>query len=959
MRFIGNQRAIVFTAILAVFLVAWSGANWRGQAQNTHLPQPVRYINDFGEVIEASTKTRLETILINLKERTGIEFFIATIKSAGAEDIYDYSLRIANEWNVGPKSSRKALVLVIAIDSGKSFTQLSGGVQTDLPDGLIGQMDRRMHPKIESAGYGPGLLIGIETFVNILGERNNFTFESLEQKPAENLIAQTRPRVIESPAPSSTETPSPQPSETPVAQPTPSATPAAPSVETPTPTPTAQPSETPPAATPAPRASPLPSESPTAQPSETPAAMASPSPALEHVLANTELLETKTSTPLAGPTRSPNPNRRTANPATVPANPEDELEQVELTLTLPVGRRIDALKTFIAAHPKSVAVARAYELMVAAHATFGDQKLQAGDVSGGLEQFHLAFSEAPPDLPDRLFTEVLARIPLNLFVRGQRDAAVDAAHQAEALAKLNPKRLVAVVQFYLAIEDVVEAGRIAELATQAAPDSPGAHYALGAARHIALRLDDAESEYARALALDPKLLAAKGALADLKRSASKFEEALALYREVLQTDPKNNSAHAGLVLSLLEAGKKDEADQELNSALQDRDQQQNLPLLVGAAYWFLAHNNSERGVELAQRAVAIEPRYTWAQIARARAMVAIRKPLEAERSLRFVRQFARFPTLDYELATVLASLGLYDEAVVELARSFSLKDGQIETKLAGRNTARAASFTELLAPERRAAIFQSAPADTGANAKMLKGLLAFTAALDSPEGRAPKEDDVLAAAQDFIAGDDGLRTYRQLYVAGKLLKKGIALQSVVELMDKASTGVEAALSVPMASIASQAEELGDVRARALAQGGTPDMPELPRAVVSALLRGRIEDTAGVALFNLDQSSEAVARLRRAVSVLPQGTPLWRMSLWHLGSALEANGKSDQALLYYIKSYLAGVPDAARRSVIENVYKKVNGTLDGLDDKIGPVAVTTTAAPAATPAATPGATPSPR
>ncbi len=980
MKFIGNQRAIFFTAILAAFLLLWSGANWGGQAQNTKLPQPRGYVNDFAEVIDAATKQRLETVLANLKERTGIEFFVATVKSAGAEEIYDYSLRVADEWNVGPKSSRKALLLVIAIDSGKSFTQLSGGVQTDLPDGLTGQMDRRMRPKIESAGYSQGLVTGIETFVNILGERNNFTFESLDQKPAENLIAQTRPRVVESPAPTPTETtsplpsdtPSPQPaamptqtpapSETPVTQPTPSASPAAAVVETPQPspaaTPTAQPSETPSAATPTPNATPPPTESPAvpvatpeSQPSETPVAMASPSPATQ-TLADNPPLETKTPTPVSGPTRSPNPNRRTANPATVPANPEDDLEQVELTLTLPVDKRIDALKTFIATHPKSVAVPRANELIVAAHATLGDQKLQAGDVSGGLEQFHLAFSEAPADVPDRLFTEVLARIPLNLFVRGQRDAAVDAAHQAEALAKLNPKRLVAVVQFYLAIEDVGEASRIAELAIQAAPDSAGSHYALGAARHIALRLDEAESEYARALALDPKLLAAKGALADLKRSAGKFEEALALYRELLQTDPKNNSARAGLVLSLLEAGKSDEAETALTSALQDKDQARNLPLLVGAAYWFLAHNNAERGLELAQRAVAIEPRYTWAQIARARAMTANRKPLDAERSLRFVRQFARFPTLDYELATVLASLGLYDEAVVELARSFSLKDGQIETKLAGRNAARAASFTELLAPERRAAIFQSTPADSDWNAKMMKGLLAFTLAMESPEGRSPKEDDVLAFAQNFIAGDDGMRTYRQLYVAGKLLKKGIALQSVVELMDKATTGVEAALSVPAATIAAQAEELGDVRARALAQGGTPDIPDAPRSALSGLLRGRIEDTAGVALFNLDQSGEAAARLRLAVSVLPPGTPLWRSAVWHLGSALEANGKNDQALLYYIKSYVAGAPDAARRSVIENVYKKVNGTLDGLDEKIGPVAVTTTATPAPSPSPTP-------
>src|SRR5438132_10533352 len=67
-------------------------------------------------------------------------------------------------------------------------------------------------------------------------------------------------------------------------------------------------------------------------------------------------------------------------------------------------------------------------------------------------------------------------------------------------------------------------------------------------------------------------------------------------------------------------------------------------------------------------------------------------------------------------------------------------------------------------------------------------------------------------------------------------------------------------------------------------------------------------------------------------------------MWHLGSALEANGKNDQALLYYIKSYVTGPPDPARRSVIENVYKKVNGTLEGLDDKIGPSFATGTATP---------------
>ena len=71
---------------------------------------------------------------------------------------------------------------------------------------------------------------------------------------------------------------------------------------------------------------------------------------------------------------------------------------------------------------------------------------------------------------------------------------MQAARQAEALAQLNARRLVALTQFYVTIEDANEANRLAELAVQTASESAVSHQVLGAARHIALRLDDAEKE---------------------------------------------------------------------------------------------------------------------------------------------------------------------------------------------------------------------------------------------------------------------------------------------------------------------------------------------------------------------------------------------------------------------------------------------------------------------------------
>ena len=204
--------------ILAIVSVLWGSAvSW---AQVKRLPRPSGHVNDFAEVLDSQTKSRLEVVLENLKQRTGLDFVIATVKSVGSEDIYDYSLAVANDWNLGaPVSPTKSLLLLIATDNGKFFSQASKSARASLPDGLIGEMGLRMRPKLDSGGYSQGLLTGIQVFAEVLGERNNFTLADVDPQ-AENLAAkQQRPRVVRSARTEPTETPTPQPSESPAPQP--------------------------------------------------------------------------------------------------------------------------------------------------------------------------------------------------------------------------------------------------------------------------------------------------------------------------------------------------------------------------------------------------------------------------------------------------------------------------------------------------------------------------------------------------------------------------------------------------------------------------------------------------------------------------------------------------------------------------------------------------------------------
>jgi hypothetical protein len=94
------------------------------------------------------------------------------------------------------------------------------------------------------------------------------------------------------------------------------------------------------------------------------------------------------------------------------------------------------------------------------------------------------------------------RVPFNLFFRGQRDAAFEMAHQAEEAGKIESEASARAEEFYLAVEnaDKLPAGRSGFCNWNLIRRPRIRRWQL---RHIALRLDEA-SEYARALAIDPK-----------------------------------------------------------------------------------------------------------------------------------------------------------------------------------------------------------------------------------------------------------------------------------------------------------------------------------------------------------------------------------------------------------------------------------------------------------------------
>src|SRR5690606_24090324 len=127
-------------------------------------------------------------------------------------------------------------------------------------------------------------------------------------------------------------------------------------------------------------------------------------------------------------------------------------------------------------------------------------------------------------------------------------------------------------------------------------------------------------------------------LAEMLRAQSKPTEAAEIYKTVLAETPGDAAASAGLVLSLFDEGKRDEAETLFAEITAENDR--NFQLLATVAYWYAANGEGIRAQELAQKSIAVEPRYIWSHIALGKALIAQNDPVGAEKVLVAARRYA-------------------------------------------------------------------------------------------------------------------------------------------------------------------------------------------------------------------------------------------------------------------------------------------------------------------------------
>ncbi len=171
------KQLIALLAILFAGLAVHAQETQPWSVNSSPLPEPTGFVNDYAGVMDAGVKQQLETKLKNLKDTTGVEIAVAVVKTTGERQIFDYSLAVARGWKIGTKDDdNPSALLFVAIDDRKYFTQVSKDLEDELPDGVVGSLQRQfLVPEFRQGNYGKGISDTVDAYIATIKSKGTGT----------------------------------------------------------------------------------------------------------------------------------------------------------------------------------------------------------------------------------------------------------------------------------------------------------------------------------------------------------------------------------------------------------------------------------------------------------------------------------------------------------------------------------------------------------------------------------------------------------------------------------------------------------------------------------------------------------------------------------------------------------------------------------------------------------------
>ncbi len=164
---------LLFTLLLAVIPVRpvqaeqWQKLNVQG------------YVNDFAGVLNATTVDRLTRLSTEVDQKARAQIAVVTIKSLEGETVEDFANHLFQKWGVGYKGTDRGVMVLLATDDHKYWTEVGYGLEPILPDGKVGGFGRSMVPLLRQGNYNDAVVQVISQIAEVIAQDSQTSLDSL------------------------------------------------------------------------------------------------------------------------------------------------------------------------------------------------------------------------------------------------------------------------------------------------------------------------------------------------------------------------------------------------------------------------------------------------------------------------------------------------------------------------------------------------------------------------------------------------------------------------------------------------------------------------------------------------------------------------------------------------------------------------------------------------------------
>jgi uncharacterized protein len=129
-------------------------------------PSSFKLVNDFAKIYIDQESSLLEQKLDAYNKKTSTQIAIVTITSLNGYPIDDYTIKLANNWQIGQKGKDNGFLILIAKEDHKVYIASGYGMEGVLNDGKIGTIIRtKMIPQFKNSNYYAGTIDGLDALI--------------------------------------------------------------------------------------------------------------------------------------------------------------------------------------------------------------------------------------------------------------------------------------------------------------------------------------------------------------------------------------------------------------------------------------------------------------------------------------------------------------------------------------------------------------------------------------------------------------------------------------------------------------------------------------------------------------------------------------------------------------------------------------------------------------------------